>query len=36
MEYFVYALNHTYTDDYHTNSKFWGIFDCLVFPMILI
>lgn len=24
MEYFIYALNHTYTDDSHTDTKFLG------------
>lgn len=27
MNYFVYALEHTYTDETHTDSKFLGYFD---------
>ncbi|WP_312346243.1 hypothetical protein [Chryseobacterium binzhouense] len=27
MNYFVYALEHIYTDDTHTDSKFLGYFD---------
>lgn len=29
MDYFVYALEHIYTDDNHRDSKFLGYFDDL-------
>ena len=29
MEYFIYALNHTYTDDFYTDTKFLGFSDSL-------
>lgn len=29
MEYFIYLLNHTYTDDWHTNSKRLGFLNSL-------
>lgn len=29
MNYFVYSLEHIYTDDTHTNSKFLEYFDDL-------
>lgn len=25
MEYFIYALHHTYTDESHTDTKFLGL-----------
>ncbi|MDW9380945.1 hypothetical protein [Chryseobacterium sp. JV558] len=29
MEYFIYALNHTYTDESHTDTKFLGFSNSL-------
>lgn len=29
MEYFIYALNHTYTDESHTDTKFLGFSDSI-------